>query len=243
MCTIIGKCAKFFIQPLRRQSEMRLVDTSGEISISLLICLFLLTFPLSVNAYNPCGDLQNAYGPFDYFDPATHGRAPGSKNRIHVVERVHFSSSVQRLKGRTSSLMGDLDYTLRAIPNHPRALLAVSKLERRVGRLPQEPNNTWLRTADCYFDRALRLTPQNPIVHMIYGIHLHAINDLKKALKHYKIAERLNPESAELAYNMGLLYVDLKQYENAKKYAKQAYARDYPLAGLKNMLAEVGQWP
>ena len=222
---------------------MRLINNFSDISISLLICLLFLTFSLSAYAYNPCGDLQNAYGPFDYFDPATHGRAPGSKNKIHIVERVHFSPSVQRLQGRASALLGDLDYTLRAVPNHPGALLAVSKLERREGRLPQDPSYTWLRTADCYFDRALRLTPQNPIVHMLYGIHLHATNNLKKALKHYKIAEQLNLKSAELAYNMGLLYVDLKQYENAKKYAKQAYARGYPLDGLKNMLAEVGQWP
>ena len=222
---------------------MRSSSIFGYISFGLLTCLFFLTFPLSIYAYNPCGDLQNAYGPYDYFDPATHGRSPGSKNKIGVVERVHFSPEVQRLRGRLNALVGDLDYTLRAIPNHPRALFAISKLERREGRLPNDPGYTWPRTAECYFDRALRFTPQNPVVHMLYGMHLHAIDDYQQALKQYKIAEQLNPKSAELTYNMGLLYFDLKQYDNAKKYAKQAYALGYPLAGLKNMLSEAGQWP
>jgi len=35
---------------------------------------------------------------------------------------------------------------------------------------------------------------------------------------------------------MGLLYVDMKNYKEAKKYAKKAYILHYPLMGLKKAL-------
>ncbi len=63
-----------------------------------------------------------------------------------------------------------------------------------------------------------------------------------KAQELYKEAEILMPESAQLFYNMGLLYFDMQQYENAISYANKAYGKHYPLPGLMNKLKKKGLW-
>src|SRR5437867_1540176 len=73
-------------------------------------------------ASQPLGDcgnpFQNAYGPFDY------RTATGDQKTI--VEAHHFTSEVESLHaGITGSIGAEIDYTLRAFPNHPRALMAM----------------------------------------------------------------------------------------------------------------------
>ena len=199
-------------------------------------------------APSPCGNLDNAYGPFDYTNPE-HFR-----EKLPVVESFHFTSNVENLiRGQSGSLLGDLSYTLRAFPNHHRALLAVSKYERQQIQKSRDktgstyqPGNTdrgWPNTAECYFDRAIRWRPNDPGVRLVYGIHFHLIGKLPQALNQYKISEKIQPKSADLNYNMGLLYFDMKQYALSKEYARKAYQLGYPLPGLRKKLTGVGQWP
>lgn len=138
----------------------------------------------------------------------------------------------------------DLDYTFRKIPNHPKALDMISRFQiRHGGKVPQLSHwGDWKRSAECYFDRALRFTPDNPVVHMLFGIHLHRTGKLEQAEKEYKISESLQPDSIELQYNMGLLYFGLEKYELSAKYAKNAYNGGYPLPGLRDKLINVGKW-
>ena len=55
-------------------------------------------------------------------------------------------------------------------------------------------------------------------------------------------ADKLMPGDANVAYNLGLIYVDLKDYENAREYAKRAYDGGFPLPGLRQKLVQAGQW-
>jgi tetratricopeptide (TPR) repeat protein len=77
---------------------------------------------------------------------------------------------------------------------------------------------------------------------MIYGTFLFKRGERELALKRYQEAVALLPESAEAHYNMGLLQVELKQYDQALQQAHKAYALGYPLQGLKNRLKRVGKW-
>lgn len=92
-----------------------------------VITIFLFFLGIgSAWAAPPCGDLANAYGPFDYTNPEHR-----SKN-LGVVERFHFTLEVESLiRGKSSYIWGDLDYTLRAFPNHHRALYAFARYEIR----------------------------------------------------------------------------------------------------------------
>ncbi|MEL7448527.1 MAG: hypothetical protein AAFN78_04915, partial [Pseudomonadota bacterium] len=75
-----------------------------------------------------CGPLQNAYGPFDYTNPDHVAK------KLDRVERAHFDKGVENLKGHLTNaggkaqLKGDIAYTLRAFPNHHRALYAMIRL-------------------------------------------------------------------------------------------------------------------
>jgi Tfp pilus assembly protein PilF len=177
--------------------------------------------------------------PYDYTEHLANTPDWSGKTPIRVVENVHFTRDVEALRrGNTSEdPAGDLSYTLNAFPNHPRALWAVSRYQRQLGR-PLKPF-----TAECFFERAVKFKPDDPMVRMIYGAHLHVSGKPQDALKQYKIAEKIAPDFSELQYNMGLLYFDLKQYALAKQYAQKAYQLGYPLPGLKEKLKGIGQWP
>jgi tetratricopeptide (TPR) repeat protein len=179
-----------------------------------------------------CGLLDNAYGPFDYSNPV-HRR-----DNLPIVEHFHFTPSVESLRaGRSDTVAGDLDYTLRAFPNHHRALFSVARLQ-----LQEKRANPLYYTADCYFDRAMRMAPEDGKVRMIYGIYLARKGEREAALVRYREALTLMPDSPEVNYNVGLLYSDMKQLELAKQHAIKAYKAGYPLPGLRNRLMRAGAW-
>jgi len=212
-----------------------------------VITIFLFFLGIgSAWAAPPCGDLAKAYGPFDYTNPEHR-----SKN-LEIVERFHFTLEVESLiRGKSAYIWGDLDYTLRAFPNHHRALYAFVRYEIREREKSKAKGETYRppssddfpKTAECYLDRAIRWRPNDPNVRLIYGIYLQMIGKMNEALEQYKLSERIQPKSADLNYNMGLLYFDMRQYALAKEYAKRAYQLGYPLPGLRKKLAGVGQWP
>ena len=141
--------------------------------------------------------------------------------------------------GERCQLATDLDYTLRAFPNHHRALLSMMRyhldgLDRNIRAMRY--------SAACYFDRALRLTPDDATVHMIFGTYLYKTGDRGDALEHFKLAVGLAPTSAEAHYNLGLAYFQAIDYDLARKHARQAYQLGYPLPGLKSMLQRAGEW-
>src|SRR6266496_1475185 len=157
------------------------------------------------NAFEECGPLQNTggYGPFDYRTSA---------KQLAIVERFHFTPDVEALKrGESGTLGNDLDYTLRASPNHHRALVAMANLAFKVNN--DKPKGAHY-TLSCYFDRAIRFAPNDDKVYMINGIYLARAGKKQEALKQLQIAESLAKDNANVQYNLGLVYFDLKDYPN-----------------------------
>lgn len=178
-----------------------------------------------------CGDLKNAFGPFDY-------RNTEDRKNLPIVERAHFTSEVERLvKGNTGRIGGDLDYTLRAFPNHHRALAALANLALR----DKNPRPDGARySVDCFFERAIRFQPSDGIVRMVYGSYLSRLGNAENALKQFNEAVALEPENANINYSLGLLHFKKKNYDDARKYAKKAYSLGFPLPWLKDRLNETG---
>lgn len=195
--------------------------------ITAVLC-FLFLFPSSASAY----------GPYDYTNPLHYAE------NLPVVESYHFNSDVENLLGdMTGSIWGDLDYCLRAFPNHHRALNSMGRLWRQSrAKNRRPPNADPIKTAEFYFEHAMRFVPLDGTVRLLYGIHLHASGKRKEALEQYLAAEKLAPDSSELLYNMGLLYMDLKDINQAKAYAIKSYEKNYPLKGLKQRLKKAGAW-
>ena len=199
-----------------------------------IIILFGVFCASSVNAeVNDfvCGSLENAYGPFDYRT---------DKKQLPVVDHFHFRPQVENLvKGTTGSVGADIDYTLRAFPNHHRALMAMVRLGDKA-RTDKPAGAS--HSVECYLRRAARFRPDDGMVSMIYATYLAKKGRGSEALKHLKIAVESGEGSANLYYNSGLIYFDLKDYEKSLAYAQKAYLMGYPLPGLRDKLKKIGKW-
>jgi tetratricopeptide (TPR) repeat protein len=181
-----------------------------------------------------CGALKNPeHGPFDY-------RLANEEERV-LVEGAHFTPELEmRFQPiRNRPVASDIDYTLRAFPNHPRALMAMMKLaerdktDRPVGaRYPVE----------CYFDRAIRWRADDSGVRLVYGIYLTRKGRPKEAIEQLQIADKLAGEDANIQYNLGLAYFEAGDMTRALTHAHAAYALGFPLPGLRNRLERAGKW-
>lgn len=178
-----------------------------------------------------CGALQNAYGPYDY---------RSDKDKLPIVVGAHFTPEVANLiKGSSGPIGGDIDYTLRAIPNHPAALLAMVRL----GEKEKKNKPAGARySVECYLNRANRFRNDDSMVKMIYASYLAKNGQGNDALRYLNDAADLGEESANLYYNMGLIYLDLKQYDKALTNAHRTYQMGFPLPGLRDRLKKAGKW-
>lgn len=200
--------------------------------LQTVVAALAVSLSAGAQAANYCGELKNHYGPFDY-------RLRGQVN-LEIVEEAHFTAEVEAgISGSTGYLGGDLDYTLRAIPNHARALATIAKVGLR-DKTVKVPHTRW--PVECYFDRAIRFAPDDGAVRATYGSYLFALGKTDEALSMLKVATELSPDDAVIHYNTGLAYLKKKDYANARRHAKAAYDKGFPLPGLKNKLVEAGQW-
>ena len=180
-----------------------------------------------------CGPLRNAYGPFDY--RTTRG------DELSMVERVHFTREMENLvRGQGKSLVGgDLDYTLRAFPNHHRALLAMMRLGERektakTGGAGYE--------VECYFVRAVTFKPDDVVSRMLFAKFLLKAKRRDEALRQLALAQPHARDNPFSQYNLGLSFLEAEKYDEALKHAHQAMALGFPRTELRAQLQAKGQW-
>ena len=94
----------------------------------------------------------------------------------------------------------------------------------------------------CWFDRAIAYRPDDPTVRILYADELLKQGKRNEALTQLQVAEEHAMQSATVHYNLGLLYLDLKDFDRSVAHAQQAYELGAPLPGLKNKLAQAGKW-
>ncbi len=178
--------------------------------------------------------LAGSFGPYDYNNPIERAKAP-------LVENAHFTAQVENLSHGQSgtAVMPDIQYTLTKYPNHPRALQSLVRLS--VKEKSEQPMGA-ARTVTCFLKRAIVFAPNDMIPRMLLAKHYSQQGKVDDALKVLQEAEILAPGDANLAYNMGLLYVEKKQYDQALIYAHKGYQAGFPLPGLRDKLKRAGQW-
>lgn len=207
-----------------------------DVRLFLVVFMYFTSQPLFAASKNAtCGiepgqPLTNAYGPWDYTNP-------GHEAKLGKVLGAHFNTNVERLiAGQSGSISHDIDYTLRAIPNYHRALLAMSKKERISGY------DREFYSAECYFKRAIYFQPNDAVSRMVFGMHLHMLKNYVNALQQYREALTLAPHNLETHYNIALALVELDELDKAFEHAEVAYNRGYPLQGLKDILKKSGYY-
>lgn len=198
---------------------------------NLLIALLLTSAGVaSAQQVSACGSLQNAYGPFDY--RKERGRM------LQIVDSAHFTTDVEMLiRGKSSSIGGDLDYTLRAAPNHHRALDATMRLALRDNT--HQPKGMRY-SVDCWFDRGMRFVPDDYVVRFLFVQYLIRTNRAKEAPQHLDFVAAKSPPEALTWLNLALLNADLGRWEIGRSQAEQARALGLERARVNERFAAAG---
>lgn len=196
-----------------------------------------LLLPLSVLAQvrvTGCGELGNGYGPFDYRTEF------GEPKRL--VEGAHFKPEIEALisgqfSDRTAG--GDIDYTLRAFPNHHRALIATMRLSEK----EKTDKPAGMRyPVECWLERAIRYKPDDTIARMIYVTYLLKKGRTTDATGQLEVATSYASDDSFAHYNIGLLYFDLKNYDRSLEQAHKAMELGFSRAALREQLQAAGKW-
>jgi tetratricopeptide (TPR) repeat protein len=211
----------------------------------ILVIWWAVAFPPLAQAQESCGPLRSGVGPYDY-----RTKNKEERKQIGVVERAHFFREVEfPPPGRRGPVGGKLDYTLRAIPNHHRALAALAKLDIRLKRESGyvSKNKGLMKGLDyvpaCYFHSAIGFAPDDGVVRMVYGMYLMESGAKVEALQQLTIAEKLEPNNGNLQYNIGLVLFEMKDYDGAVERAKRAQELGFALDGLRTKLERIDKWP
>lgn len=186
----------------------------------------------------PCKGNQG-YGPFDYSKRHMYPK------ELKIVEDVHFTPDIENLlEGKHAASFGspwaDLDYTLRAWPNHARALLTAIRFQLKTNK--RLTKYRMLIPPECYLNRAINYSPTDPVPYTLFGYYLHKTGHLDKADIFYKNALQLDPDNAKVAYSYSLLLTDMKRYDEALTFAQIAYKHPNTPPTLKKKLIKLGVW-
>jgi hypothetical protein len=219
------------------------------VGAELLLCsVFLFSIPTLVVAQVVQGGCQlptpssQDFGPYDYrperyIPESTYG---SHKKLLRIVESTHFTPGVEALiRGNTSSVGGDLTYTLAVFPNHHRALMAMVALG--VKEKTDKPQGSRY-SVECWFSRAIAWRPDDNIVRMIYANYLAKAKRVNEAEQQLSIAASQAGDNAFTHNNIGLLYFDMKNYEKALIHAHKAYELGLGVPTLRDQLKSIGKW-
>jgi tetratricopeptide (TPR) repeat protein len=186
---------------------------------------------------------RQSYGPFDY-----RLAKKVYVKELKVVEDFHFKRSFRRgaMRGDVGAWF-EMDYTIRAFPNHAPALFLLGMLEHKlITERAQSYKSLTKREkfspVSCYFERAIRFAPNDPNVYNAYGRLLVIKKQYAESIDAFKKSVELAPETASARYNLGLAYYAGGQYEEAAKAAREAYRLGYRRTELKDRLKRKGHW-
>jgi tetratricopeptide (TPR) repeat protein len=204
------------------------------IGLNLVVVVQLAFSSVVVIAQETCGSLASPgqYGPYDYRT---------ERQKLEIVEGTHFLPFVENLSRGNTGVRpgGDIDYTLRASPNHHRALLAMMNLAVRE---KTDKSSGSRYTVSCWLERAERFRPDDAMVKVLSGIYLLRLGKSRDAVAKLEEAVVSGQNDGNVYYNLGLAYFELKNYDKALENAHRAYRAGFPLPGLRNKLTAVGKW-
>lgn len=209
--------------------------------VSWLIAAMLPVLPAVAQQGIPsCAPRGYGYGPFDYRKFDRHQtEIPG--HNLYLVEIAHFTPQVEALiRGQSTIDPGpDIDYALRAFPNHPRALLAMTRLGER--QKTDQPSGAQV-SVECYYARAIQFTPDDIVIRMLYSIYLNKHGRRQDSLVQLGVARTLTGDDGFSHYNLGLAYLDAGAVDLALTEAQRALALGFTRQGLKQKLVAMGKW-
>ena len=234
--TTTGRCPLPLRQRLLRAARAALLG-AGALAATLAATLAI------AQTAGGCGPLENNFGPYDYReykdapekDPKT-----GASSNLFLVESAHFLETCEAMVYCAAGTPGrEFDYTLRAFPNHHRALVAMVKLAARTNT---DKAVDARYTVSCYFNRAIRFKPDDIVVRLLFAVYLKDSKRLDAAREQLREAKALAPTNPFSQYNLAMVAVDLEDYATAVEYARKAYSAGMTQPVLKQRLIGAKRW-
>jgi TPR repeat len=232
LCCVVRLCQQEVIYPrFIGKRRMRRADISlhqvRDIRIGSVFILMAVLHMFCLTAFAQQSNL-------DYYAPRT------GQNEIQLFNNVqgyHLGPGREEMeKGRYGAALEHFEFILRYYPNHPQTLISLSELCLRW------KSTICDATAEKWYQRAIERNPGAAQSYVVQALHLHRKNRLDDAVRSYKRAIELAPNSLNAHYNIGLAYADLKQYELANLHAQKSYTLGANLPGLRSRLEKVGKW-
>jgi tetratricopeptide (TPR) repeat protein len=183
---------------------------------------------------NACGPIYiKHFGPYDYRTERF--------GQLQKVEDFHFTPEVEAgLRGKNTAMLGaDIDYTLKASPNHHRALITVSRVTA-LAKTNRINGMEW--PVACYFDRAIRYRPDDNVVRMLYAQFLNDRKRTKDAVAQLDAALQSAGDNPFTHYNLGLLYFETGEFGKSLAQAHKALDYGFPRQDLAEKLKARGMW-
>lgn len=215
------------------------VRATLSLSIGVILQLGFPDTASSIEVTGGCGSINGGhdYRPDRYKPSSTF---PSYGSMLNIVQAHHFTPEVESLiRGKSSTVGGDLSYTLNAFPNHHRALMAMIALgEKEKTVLPRDSDYS----VECWIRRAITLMPDDHIVRLIYANFLTKKSRQGEAQQQLEyVADRAGDNP--LTYNnIGMVYFDMKDYDKALVFAHKAYEFGLRSQKLKEQLVKAGKW-
>lgn len=185
-----------------------------------------------------CSRDDSPIGHFDYTNAAH------KVKHLEIVEKHHFTKEIRLLiKGKSSSIPAEIDYTLRAWPNHHKALNSlmyyrfINQYDIVKGNKPN-----LISPLECYFQRAINFSSKDATSSLLYAIFLKKIKKFNEADKYYQRAIAIRPDELLIRYNYGLFLFKIKKYEQAMSQARVIYRNEFSQMKLKQKLVASGHW-
>lgn len=180
-------------------------------------------------------DYFNVKHNVDYYKYRYHPTYTRDGQLLRTVEYHHQRLGADKIRaGNYGGAYHEFVFVLNVFPNHPEALRGLDEACRRV------------KMAGCNmeqrFEKAIAVNPEAAGTYVVQGIYLSRNGKNAAAIESYKRAIELQPESPVAHYNLGLAYVETKDYARANEHAQKAYALGFPLPGLRERLKKAGQW-
>jgi tetratricopeptide (TPR) repeat protein len=208
--------------------------------LKLTFCCLVLpgAVPFTVMAQpsSACGTVNGNpdghYGPFDY----RHEK----DGRLRIVDIHHFTPQVEALiRGKAGYLHDDLNYVLRASPNHHRALVATI---RYAARLKTQSIHGMQFSVECFLDRAVRFAPDDTVARALYAQYLGTIGRQADGVAVLDSGLSYATDNPFSASNFGLIYLELGDAEKALKQAHRAIELGDTRQQLIDLLKRAGKW-
>lgn len=191
------------------------------------IYLLLLLLLFSANTYSSDQLNNNYYG----------NLTKDQKQLLMLNEQHHLYKAIKNAKTgkmhRLTYAKADYHYILARWPNHPKALIGMTRVLLKLKAKPE---------IDLMYQNAIELFPMVPETYVLYGIYLYKEGEYNKAESNFLKATQLRKDYAEGYYNLALSYLAQDKKELAVKNAHKAYDLGFPLPGLRNKLQKLNLW-